>query len=133
MVCQSVYAEAQKAAEVYKWLQSEKAGRDLGVAAVKQWSKSHWLRFYRWCFVQHLCGERPWQEFDQTTFGLLSNSVRAPRELLDEILDRVRLGAENLSLIVWAHECLLPMDHVIDILEALDINSRRLPPPVEED
>lgn len=46
--------------------------------------------------------------------------------LLDRILDRLKSGQENLDVILWAIEWSVPMDKVIRILEALDINSRRL-------
>jgi hypothetical protein len=52
--------------------------------------------------------------------------------VLEEILNRVRDGAENLNLVITAVEQHWPMDQVISILEALDINSRRLPPPPED-
>ncbi len=125
----SVYAEARKAAAEHQWLQSERAGRDLGHVAAGEWTKRCWLQFYRWRFIQHLRGEIFWEEFTSGCFGLLSNRLAAPVDLLDEILKHVKEGAENLSLIVWAEDRLLPMDQVIQVLEALDINSQRLPPP----
>ena len=131
MVRLSVYAEAEKAAREHKWLASEKAGRDLGDEAVREWTKSYWLRFYRWRFVQHLRGEVFWAEFDSRSYGIVSGKLAAPRELLDQMLDQVRDGAENLQLILWAQERGMPGDKVIEILEALDINSQKLPPPSE--
>ena len=131
MVRLSVYAEAEKAAREHKWLASEKAGRDLGEEAVQEWTKSYWLRFYRWRFVQHLRGEVFWAEFDSRSYGIVTGRLAAPRELLDQILDQVRDGAENLQLILWAQERGLPGDKVIEILEALDINSQKLAPPSE--
>jgi hypothetical protein len=131
MVRLSVYEEAVKAAGEHKWLQSEKAGCDLGEAAVREWTKSYWLHFYRYRFVQHLRGELFFHEFGPESFGLVGGWIAANQALLDEILDRVRDGAENLSLICWAHQNNLPCDQVIEILEALNINSQRLAPPVE--
>jgi hypothetical protein len=46
--------------------------------------------------------------------------------LLDRILDRLKTGAENLDVIRWAQEWGIRIEHVIQILEVLDINSRRL-------
>ena len=46
--------------------------------------------------------------------------------LLDLILDRLKNGKENLDIIVWALDWGIPCDRVLNILEALDINSRRL-------
>lgn len=127
----SVYEEAEKAVHEHKWLQSEKAGCDLGHAAVRDWTKSFWLRFYRWRFIQHLRGEVFWQEFAAESFGLVNGRLAAPRELLDEILQQVREGGENLGVILWAEDRQEPIDQVLQILEALDINSQRLPPPME--
>ena len=129
MVGLSVYEEAERAAREHKWLESEKAGRDLGDAAVHQWTRSFWLRFYRWRFVQHLRGESSFREFHPSTFGIVNRHLAAPRELLDRILDMVRDGGENLDIICWAHHYGMPTDQVIEILEALDINRQRLRPP----
>ncbi|PHX63699.1 MAG: hypothetical protein CK551_04755, partial [Planctomycetaceae bacterium] len=52
--------------------------------------------------------------------------------LLDRILDRLKSGQENLDIINWAMDWNIPMDPVVQILEALDINSRRLAHRFEE-
>ncbi len=129
MVFQSVYEEAKKEAAAYKWIKSEQACHDLGDDALHEWSCSYWLGFYRYRFVQHLRGEIFWREFDEKTFGVLPRRFAHLRELLHEILDQIRKGQENLNLIVWAHDTAQPMNQVIAVLEALDINSQRLPPP----
>ena len=133
MVRLSVYEEARKAAREHKWLASEKAGRDLGAAAVQEWTKSYWLQFYRYRFVQHLRGEVFWDEFGARFYGIVTGQLATPRELLDQILDRVRDGAENLQLIQWTLDHGLPTDTVLEVLEALDINSQKLPPPTYAD
>jgi hypothetical protein len=46
--------------------------------------------------------------------------------LLDRILDRIKAGQENLDIICWAHDWGIAIKPLIEILEALDINSRRL-------
>jgi hypothetical protein len=46
--------------------------------------------------------------------------------LLDRILDRIKAGQENLDILLWAHTWGISPQPVIQILEALDINSRRL-------
>ena len=125
----SVYQEAQKEVAVYKWLESEKAGKDMGVDAVTGWNKAHWLHFYRYRFVQHLRGEVYWQEFDEESFAVVGRRFSAPQQVIDEILDRVKAGAENLDLIELAVENHWSMDLVVGILEALDINSQRLTAP----
>jgi len=46
--------------------------------------------------------------------------------LIDEILQRLKSGRENLDILNWAIDTDQPMDEVLEILEALDINSRRI-------
>ena len=46
--------------------------------------------------------------------------------MLPLILDRLKAGHENLNILNWAIDNDLPMDEVIEILETLDINSRRI-------
>ncbi len=129
MVRLSVYREAEKEIEVHRWVESEQAGRDLGVAAEVGWSKSYWLRFYRYRFVRHLRGEVIFEEFDAASFGLVNGRLAADRELLERILDRIADGDENLTIIRWTHDNNLPMDQVLEILEAVNINSQKLAPP----
>lgn len=124
-----VYQEAEKAIQEHRWLQSEKAGRDLGAEAEREWSESYWLRFYRIRFVQHLKGEVFFEEFGPECFGAGAGRRGTRPGLLESILDRVQDGAENLDIICWALERGLPREQVLDILGALDLNSRRLPPP----
>jgi hypothetical protein len=47
-------------------------------------------------------------------------------KLLSEIIDKLKAGQENLDVINWALDNRISMDTVRDILEKLDINSRRL-------
>src|SRR5438874_909184 len=46
----SVYAEAEREADVFKWLESERAGRDLGEEALRRWARQHWSPFLRACW-----------------------------------------------------------------------------------
>ena len=65
-------------------------------------------------------------KLDRGDYGLLQHRFRERSLLLDRILDRLKEGKENLDIIVWAQEWGLPIEPVLEILEALDINSRRL-------
>jgi hypothetical protein len=47
-------------------------------------------------------------------------------QLLNDIIDRLKNGQENLDIILWAQDSRIILDPVRDILEKLDINSRRL-------
>jgi hypothetical protein len=122
----SVYKEAEKQALIYKWLASERAGRDLGDFAMECWVRDHWWRFLRAKWVEHLQGTVYWNELDRNDFGLLKRVFLDKPELLDRILDMIKQGRENLDILCWARESSLPMADVIHILERLDINSRRL-------
>ena len=46
--------------------------------------------------------------------------------MIDPILEHFKHGRENLDIILWALKNRLPMNDVLEILEALDVNSRRI-------
>jgi hypothetical protein len=122
----SVFAECEREIERYKWIESEKAGHDLGEAAVRRWVKEHWWGYLRARWVEHLQGRRFWVELDRGDFGLLKRMFTDDDLLLDRIMDRIKAGQENLDIICWAHNWGIDTTPLIRILEALDINSRRL-------
>ncbi|HMF18402.1 MAG TPA: hypothetical protein VKE98_14425 [Gemmataceae bacterium] len=122
----SVYTESEKEAQQYKWIESEKAGCDLGEAAIRRWVQNHWWGYLRARWLEHLHGKRFWVELDRGDFGLLQRRFNDNSLLLDRILDRLKTGQENLDVILWALDWSIPMGPVLEILEALDINSRRL-------
>jgi hypothetical protein len=122
----SVYVESEQEALRYKWIESEKAGHDLGEGAIRRWVKDHWWGYLRARWLEHLQGKRFWVELDRGDFGLLQREFHCDTLLLDRILDRLKAGKENLDIIVWAQEWGLDIATVVSILEALDINSRRL-------
>lgn len=122
----SVYVESEQEALRFKWIESEKAGHDLGEAAIRAWVKEHWWGYLRARWLEHLQGKRFWVELDRGDFGLLQREFDGDIVLLDRILDRLKAGRENLDIIQWAIEFSVSMDKVLKILEALDINSRRL-------
>src|SRR3954463_9910247 len=110
----------------FKWIESEKAGHDLGEAAIRRWVQNHWWGYLRARWLEHLQGTRFWVELDRGDFGLLLRRFHDNTLLLDRILDRLKTGQENLDIIQWALHWGIPMPAVREILEALDINSRRL-------
>jgi len=126
-VC-SVYAECRKELDRYKWIESEKVGYDLGETAIRRWIGQHWNGYLRSKWLEHLQGGKFWSELDRGDFGLLQRAFQDSGILLDRILDRLKSGQENLDVILWAQDWQLPIEDVIGILEALDINSRRLNP-----
>jgi hypothetical protein len=113
--------EAQK----HKWIESEKAGRDLGEWAIRNWVREHWNGFLRARWMEHLYGRVYWIELDHNDFGLLSQTDGGS-PLFDQILAMLKAGQENLNVLNWAIDHELPMADVLRILEQLDINSRRI-------
>lgn len=121
----SVHDQGAVEAERFKWIESEKAGRDLGESAIRCWVREHWNGFLRERWLEHLEGRNFWIELDHDDFGLLQRAFR-DSELIGEILSRLKQGQENLDILVWAIDVGLDMAEVFEILETLDINSRRI-------
>lgn len=122
----SVHEDGRREADRFKWIESEKAGCDLGESAIRRWVKDHWSGYLRARWLEHLQGKTFWIELDRGDFGLLQRSFHDQEMLLDRILDRLKAGQENLNIILWALDWNIPMCEVLQILEALDINSRRI-------
>jgi hypothetical protein len=125
-----VYEEANRAIQEYKWIESEKAGRDLGVNAARDWVESNWRTFCRSRLVQHLRGEVFFDEFGTESFGILSGGFGEVTELLNFVLERIKEGAENLDLLRWACQEHMPLHQLLQVLKVVDINGRRLLPPL---
>src|SRR5262245_28009685 len=121
----SVHEVGRVEAERHKWIESEKAGRDLGDWAIRNWVRHHWNGFLRERWLEHLQGRAFWIELDHDDFGLLQRGFRGS-DLIDEVLWRLKNGWENLDVLCWAIDEQLPMDGVFEILETLDINRRRI-------
>lgn len=122
----SVHCECIEEENKYKWIESEKAGYDLGEGCVRRWVKEHWRGYLRAKWVEHLQGKCFWVELDRGDFGLLQRKFQSQSELLDVILGQLAAGKENLDVIDWAIACQMCLDPINEILEALDVNSRRL-------
>ena len=65
-------------------------------------------------------------ELDREDYGLLQYAFRDTSPLFDEIFHRIKRGDENLEILNWAIDEGIPTEDVIEILEAIDINSRRI-------
>lgn len=122
----SIYEDWKLEADKYKWIESEKHGCDQGEEAIMRWVRIHWCGYLRAKWLEHLQGTRFWLELDRGDFGLLKREFHDQAFLLDRILDRLKDGKENLDIIQWAIEWKIPIEPVLRILNALDINSRRL-------
>ena len=121
----SLHECGEEEAQRFKWIESEKAGRDLGEIAIRTWIRQHWNGFLRHRWLEHLQGKMFWIELDQGDFGLLRTAFQSS-PLIDPILEHFKHGRENLDVILWAMQNRLPMSEVIEILETLDVNSRRI-------
>jgi hypothetical protein len=121
----SVHRFGEEEAQRFKWIESEKAGRDLGEWAIRSWVRDHWNGFLRARWLEHLQGRTFWIELDHNDFGLLQREFQ-DSILIDDILRMLKAGKENLNVLNWAIDGDLPMEEVFEILETLDINSRRI-------
>lgn len=122
----SVYRRCYREILDHKWITSQKVGFDRGDAAVREWVQLHWTGFLRARWVEHLQGKQFWAELYQCDFGLLQRKFHDRQQLLNAILDQLKAGKENLDVLDWANSLRISIDPVIEILEALDVNSSRL-------
>ena len=131
VVRKSVHSDCIEEENRHRWIESEKAGYDLGESAIRKWVADHWTTYLRAKWVEHLQGKCFWIELDRDDFGLLQHEFQDCPQLLDLIIDKLKSGQENLHLLVYAvWDCNdaahVPVDKMIEILESLDINSRRI-------
>jgi hypothetical protein len=124
----SLYEEGQREAERHKWIESQKQGKDLGQSAVDDWYRRYWPIFCRIKCLEHLHGNCPWHEFEQTDFGMIGRLFLDMDPLLAKILDHAQNGKENLDIIVWAIDSGEPTVRVCEILEQLHLNRAQLHP-----
>ena len=119
----------------HKWIESEKARRDVGQAAVSDWLKRFWWRFCRWRRIEHIEGVRRWYEFSHEDFAKILRPILENDRLVLVIVELMKTDARrvvsDLEVIEWAHDAGVPMDRVIEILSEIHINVARLDPPVE--
>ena len=121
--------------ERHKWIESEKARRDVGQAAVADWLKRFWWRFCRWRRIEHVEGVHRWYEFSHDDFAKLMRPILENDRLMLVILELMKTDRRrvmnDLEVIEWARDAGVPMERVIEILTDIHINVARLDPPVE--
>jgi hypothetical protein len=122
----SVQQVSRLEADQFKWIESQKVGRDLGEFALQLWIQKHWWGFLRARLIEHLQGARYWSELDMEDFGLLNREFLDQQPLLNAVVAELLKGKDNLEVIIWAHENQKPIDNVLHILERININARRL-------
>ena len=111
------------------WYRSQEAGCDIGEHAIRQWVQKHWRGFLRARWIEHMQGYRFWVELPREEFGLLKRRALVDaRHLLDEIIEQVRCGAENLDIIRWARRTKSAAEQltIFEILCLININAHRL-------
>jgi len=121
----SVFIQGEAEALAFKWILSEHHGYDVGENAIYRWVREHWHGFLRQRWMEHLQGQTFWIELDHDDFGLLQHEFQGST-LIDEVLWRLRNGWENLDVLNWGIEEGLDMEELIQMLEMLNINERRL-------
>ncbi|MSR51899.1 MAG: hypothetical protein EXS09_01245 [Gemmataceae bacterium] len=126
--CFSLKEEALREAKAEQWIQSYKAGRDLGDEVVQKWVREHWAGFLRARWLDHMLGVRFWFELKRSEFGILLKTPSDRMCLLNEIVEQLRCKAENLDVIRWAcaQKSTEEQRIVHDLLLIIDVNSRRM-------
>lgn len=124
----SLDEESVREANEYKWYRSQESGYDVGHAALEAWIATHWSGFLRARWIEHMLGVRFWTELGREEFGLLKQEFGDCRPILDEIVELLKTGGENLNILCWARSCKSPEDQikVRKILHTLRINDHRL-------
>jgi len=126
--CCSLDAHSCIEADKHKWYMSQTAGYDVGNVALTAWVNDHWPGFLRARWIEHMRGKRRWMELNREEFGLLNREFGDYREILDEIVEMLVSGGENLNILQWSRRTKQPKDQqkVREILHRLRINDHRL-------
>ncbi len=122
----SLFEEASREAFRHKWIESEKAGYDIGDRAIEDWHRRYWHTFVRERWIQHIRGETFWRELDNDDFAILDREFEDSRDVADAIVRMLEKGGENLDIVQWAVDNRQDMDAVLHILTRLDLNAHRL-------
>src|SRR5258708_17634462 len=88
VVVRSLTAHAIAAMERHKWIESEKHGRDVGEAVLKDWIDRYWKGWTRARLMEHLYGWRCWGAFEEEDFGLLTRATvdyHVPGKILEQV------------------------------------------------
>ncbi len=94
-------------------------------AAAEEWNRKHWWEWARKRWLEHIKGETFWIELGEDDFNLVNTGISCDRYLLEQILEKLEIGKENLNIINWAVDLGVDMDEVVEVLGKLDLNQRR--------
>ena len=125
--------ESVRQALEFKWYHSEGLGYDAGPDAFLIWENIHWPGFLRARWVEHMLGERYWIELSRAEFGLLTREFTEYPEVLDEIIEQLKCGGENLTFILsLRNKSQADQRKIRKILRRIGINEHRLPCKVRQ-
>ncbi len=125
----SLYAEALREADRFKWLESERCRHDVGDWARAEWTRRYWATFLRYKRLEHLYGHRRYIEFEDDAFGQLANAPHDPS--LQFVVRRfVEDRWENLHYFCGTVPSACSRDRLVQWLELFGINQlRQFSPP----
>ncbi|MDR2391934.1 MAG: response regulator [Planctomycetota bacterium] len=122
----NLFEEAAREAYRHKWIESEKAGYDMGDKAIEDWHRRFWHAFVRERWIQHIQGETFWHELDNGDFGVVTREFGDSPELAGAIVGKLKEGGENLDIIQWCIASGYDLGKALSILGRLDLNVHRL-------
>jgi hypothetical protein len=123
---ESLQKSGRAEADKFKWYRSEEAGYDLGEKAICDWVHQHWNGYLRSKWLEHIQGKTFWIELKRCAFGILDSQFHDHRELLNSIVEKLKVGQENLDIIQWAFSEKISLQVVHNILTEVDVNSCHL-------
>ena len=94
-------------------------------AAAEEWNRKHWWEWARKRWLEHIKGETYWMELGEADFNLVNKGISNDSYLLEQILEKLEIGKENLNIINWAVDFGADMTEVVEILGKLDLNQSR--------
>ena len=96
--------------------------------ASEQWLTRRWTSWVRSKLLEHLLGWRRWSAFSVRDFALLRReSVLhiVQESVMEEVINRLANGGENLDIMDWAMHNDIDVDGVIHLLDRININEKR--------
>lgn len=126
----SVYELAQRHAERHRWLESQKQSRDVGPESLRDWTRTHWRRFCRWRYLEHLLGYCRYREFDPCCFATVCQHQEWRLDPVMEFTlhEMLRQDREQLDVLFHApHD--FNRQRLLSVLQLLNLNAARLRTP----
>lgn len=127
----SLYDEALREADAFKWLESERCCRDVGHWARSEWVRRYWPTFVRWKRLQHLYGLHRYLEFEDAEFGRLAPAEAPRHDVVQYVMQRFIVDRwENLHYLWRAESVDCTREELLQLLEVIGINRLRgMQPP----